>query len=384
MLKVHLALFVVCLIKASFAKYILDDSYRNNSRQLTFLGDLIQLQDLAALKGIYFGAVTNIVHLQDPNVSPSYNNLLGSMFSLTTAENSCKWTATEPSQNIFDFGPCDYVKANALALNQTFRGHNLCWGRYNPDWLTNGNFSSNEMESILTNHIDRVLKYYGASVPFWDVVNEALADDFINFYKPNMWFQSIQNYVDIAFLQAGKSRSPGVKLFYNDYFIESSEGWNAHKSDNMYKMVKSMLERKIPIDGVGFEMHVDIYYNLANGVKANMERLGSLGLDVHITELDVSCAWPLDCPTWGLNEETMQAEVYAALLQACLDAKACKSFEMWGLTDLYTWKGTGQHPLPFDENYLPKLAYQAMLDTLLGNTTWVEAYYTRISSHTMY
>ena len=127
------------------------------------------------------------------------------------------------------------------------------------------------------------------------------------------------------------------------------------------------------------QCHISIDYDLVDGVRQNMERLGALGLEVHITELDVSCTVDgSECEEWGATQESMQAEVYAALLQACLDVPACTNFETWGFTDAHTWKGVGQHPLPFDENYAPKLAVRAMLDTLAGNKSWVQAYNRRV------
>ena len=51
-------------------------------------------------------------------------------------------------------------------------------------------------------------------------------------------------------------------------------------------------------------------------------------------------------------------------LQVCLDEPACRSFESWGVTDKYTWRGTSQHPLPFDENLKAKAAVDSMLEIL--------------------
>ena len=46
----------------------------------------------------------------------------------------------------------------------------------------------------------------------------------------------------------------------------------------MYNMVESMLDRGVPIDGVGLQMHVGTGYDLVDGVKANMERYGGEAL----------------------------------------------------------------------------------------------------------
>ena len=80
-------------------------------------------------------------------------------------------------------------------------------------------------------------------------------------------------------------------------------------------------------------------------------RYEPLGIEVHLTEVDVGCATGKrqyekgfvveagkQCEAWGEVEEQKQAEVYSALLQACLDSPACKNFETWGFTDEHTWR----------------------------------------------
>ena len=58
----------------------------------------------------------------------------------------------------------------------------------------------------------------------------------------------------------------------------------------------------------------------------------------------------------------------AYLLQACLLAKRCVSYTLWGFTDRYSWvpgvfDGEGS-ATPLDENLTPKPAYAALRDTL--------------------
>jgi GH35 family endo-1,4-beta-xylanase len=77
----------------------------------------------------------------------------------------------------------------------------------------------------------------------------------------------------------------------------------------------------------------------------------------------------LDCPVWGSDQEVLQGEIYANLLTICLEESTCTSFETWGFTDKYTWLtdfygGTNEHPLPFDEEYSKKPAYNDMLEVL--------------------
>ena len=96
-------------------------------------------------------------------------------------------------------------------------------------------------------------------------------------------------------------------------------------------------------------IHADAYPAFAD-VSANIKRLGDLGMEVHITEMDVSCPACANGnvgprpPLVGLVPFTsclqqsalkQQAAVYGGMLAACLENKYCKNFETWGLTDKY-------------------------------------------------
>ena len=110
------------------------------------------------------------------------------------------------------------------------------------------------------------------------------------------------------------------------------------------------------------QLHVQHTYSSFDGVAANMARLAKLGLQIHITELDVKC--PQGC------ELAQQASVYASLLRVCLEQTACTNFESWGFTDANTWlvgdrcPTTKCHPLPFDEQYAVKPAARQILSVL--------------------
>ena len=109
----------------------------------------------------------------------------------------------------------------------------------------------------------------------------------------------------------------------------------------------------------GLQMHVSVsYYPPIASVSANIKRFCDIGVEVHITEMDVKCA---NCTTALL---AVQAQIYGGMLSACLQNRCCKSFETWGFTDAHTWLGSDTVPLPFDANYVKKPAYYELLATL--------------------
>lgn len=73
-------------------------------------------------------------------------------------------------------------------------------------------------------------------------------------------------------------------LFYKDFDHEGL----GRKADAIYALVQGLLQRGVPIHGVGFQMHVHLgRYPTPQHVAANMTRFAALSLQVHVTEMDV-------------------------------------------------------------------------------------------------
>ena len=170
-------------------------------------------------------------------------------------------------------------------------------------------------------------------------------------WKTNTWTPAgagaaVGGYVELAFAAAARGARGGEKLFYNDY---AGEAAGTTKSDKIYAMLRDFKQRGVPVSGVGLQMHVSVDgYPSPWDVAANIKRLGELGLEVHITEMDVRCS---GCSDARLQ---LQAAVYGHMLQACLNnSGVCKSFETWGFTDRHTWLSDFNNPTHEDVMPLP-------------------------------
>eukprot|EP00128_Syssomonas_multiformis_P012404 Colp12_sorted_trinity150504_noHs@8259 len=318
----------------------------------------VTLRNAANNTGIYFGTILNMRQLSGPD-RRAHSRLVRNHFNLITAENGCKFAATQPKQGVFDFSECDAIATFAQENKQRMRGHTLIWNNQNPDWLVNGDFSREELEAILVDHVKTVVGRYKGQFIAWDVVNEALLTRPTRkrLFNDGPWYPKVPNYVELAF-QAAREADPDVKLFYNDFQAEASGA----KADAQYVFLRYMKSRGVPIDGVGFQMHVSIDKPFKiEDVRGNIRRLAELGLVVHITEMDVLC--PSPCTP---DREALQKEMFSSVLRLCLEEVACESFQMWGISDKYTWKGTDNKPLLWDKYYRPKDHVQSMVDTLLN------------------
>ncbi len=209
--------------------------------------------------------------------------------------------------------------------------------------------------------------HYRGRVFAWDVVNEAFDES--GALKPSIWYdrpgiglaRKSTAYIEQAFRWAHDA-DPQALLFYND---SGAEAINA-KSDAIYAMVKDFKQRGVPIDGVGMQMHIFDLHADSEGISRNIARFTALGLQVHITEMDV--AVPLDAAGHpSASDLALQADIYRTIASACLAHPGCTAIQTWGFTDKYSWigwktKGAKGNALLFDRYYGPKPAYAAIYD----------------------
>jgi endo-1,4-beta-xylanase len=103
-------------------------------------------------------------------------------------------------------------------------------------------------------------------------------------------------------------------------------------------------------------------------IAENIGRFTALGVQVHITEMDVSL--PLDADGNARSADLqLQADVYSKIASACLAHAGCTAIQTWGFTDKYSWIGShSKHTqgaaLLFDRDYRPKPAYEALRKAL--------------------
>ena len=125
---------------------------------------------------------------------------------------------------------------------------------------------------------------------------------------------------------------PKAQLFYNDYEIE---GAGAPKSEAAYQLCKRLKEAGVPIDGIGFQMHVDPRkWPTAEQIRSNVARYAALGLIVEFTEVDVPVG---EMP--GTIDEKLQQQATVAhdIVAACMAVDKCTGITFWGLTDADSW-----------------------------------------------
>ncbi|WP_431935449.1 endo-1,4-beta-xylanase [Micromonospora sp. RP3T] len=301
------------------------------------------LKAAAERSGRYFGAAMGGDRLTDSG----FLTIANREFDMMTAVNEMKPDATEPNPGQFDFRAGDAIYNWATQHGMRVRGHTLAWHAQQPRlW---GSLSGSALRQAMIDHINGVMAHYRGKLAYWDVVNEAFAE---NGSRRSSNLQSTGNdWIEVAFRTA-RAADPGVKLCYNDYNIEN---WTYAKTQGVYNMIKDFKARGVPVDCVGLQTHFTGGSSLPSNFQTTLSSFAALGVDVALTEADVT------------NASTSQ---YQGLTQACVNVPRCVGITTWGIRDSDSWRGN-ENPLLFDRNSNPKAAYGAVRDALNAASTTV-------------
>ena len=343
--------------------------------------------------------------------------LVKAQFNQVVAENDMKWALIHPrpGSDGYDFGPADALVNFGLSNRMQVAGHTLVWHSQTPQWVfagtnpppagvtnaaprsaaatnapgTNrfgagrtgrgfgGSFgpytgpraSRDELLERMRDHIHTVVGRYKGKVKVWDVVNEALSDNGTNILRNSLWLEIVgPDFIAKAFQYAHEA-DPDAVLRYNDYSLE-----NPAKRRKLITLIKSLQAQKVPVHAIGSQAHVNVSTTFEIMDQALAE-MATLGLPIHITELDVNSAQGgqrgfgadiannADTTQGGLvsDADRKLADAYAGIFRAFL--KHHQNVEIvtfWGPNDANSWRAAGK-PLLFDGNSQPKPAFHAVI-----------------------
>ena len=322
-------------------------------------------------------------------IDTQYNNysaLLTKHFNSVTAEDQMKFDALEPTENNFSYGTADQMVSFATTNNMLVRGHALVWHRQTPSWVFSG--SPDQVLQRMRNHISKVMQHFQGKVYAWDVVNEAIMDDGSfrsgteDEGQQSGWFASLgESYIAEAFV-AARQADPTARLFYNDYY-----NYHPVRRQAIYDMLQGLIEAGVPIDGVGLQTHLNLepgtdpneqsYHQTVENLEEAIDMYSSLGLEVQVTELDLSVylrgiTYTPDMfytpATFTTAVQDQQAERYRQFFEMFRrKSDVLTSVTLWGIADDNTWlsefeSGRQDFPLLFDAQQQPKPAFWAVVD----------------------
>lgn len=351
--------------------------------------------------------------------------LVKDQFNQLTAENDMKWALVHPREGAdgYNFDPADAFVKFGVDNGMYLVGHTLVWHSQTPSWVfqgTNpppqeasseaatsdasrgdanerarpggrsgrgfgggfGRFGYNgprasreELLERMRDHIHTVVGRYKGRIKAWDVVNEAIADGGTNVLRNSLWLQIIgPDFIAKAFEYAHEA-DPDAILRYNDYGLE-----NPAKRRRLITLIQSLQKQGVPVMAIGTQAHLNVGSASFENMDECLSELATLGLPIHVTELDINSAQGgqrntgadignnAEATRGGLVDEADQrlTKAYEGIFRAFVKHKASvEVVTFWGPNDANSWRRNGK-PLLFDVNSDPKPAFDAVIRVATG------------------
>ena len=353
----------VLLLSLFFSSLI---SYSQSDKFFNFYLDNLEGLSKVYNKDFIIGAAVSYKDINNPKLS----KLIKKHYSSITAENEMKPGALLNNDGSFSWKKADAIMEFAKENDLMVRGHTLIWHKQTPDWFfkdINGNLLEKEkLYERLYEYIKAVMTRY-KDVSVWDVVNEAISNDHnsdeIYRDKGSMWYQICgEEFIEVAFRYAHSIDST-KKLFYNDFNLTKPK-----KLRKTIKMLKSLISKDVPIDGIGIQAHLFVY-DSPKLLDNTLKNFSKLNLDIQITELDLSFFEGGDKRmhkdfVFDKEQELNQAKAYESVFKTLKKySDNISAVTFWGVSDLHSWlnykpvEGRRNYPLLFNDDYLPKFSF---------------------------
>lgn len=297
---------------------------------------------------------------------PAWVSLATANCSQITAEWEMKMEYIVQDDGSFQFDRPDRLAAFAKGNGMGLFGHALVWYAQNPDGFAKLDESRVPFAQAYDNYIAALVGRYRGTAVGWDVVNEAVAEDGDG-WRESLWATKLGDFDHmLRAFKVAKAADPAARLFINDYNLESMP----RKLDTYQRLIERLLKAGAPIEGIGCQSHLAA--DLTPGaVEKTLQALARFGLQIHVSELDVSLTRAKRRFASDAALQEAQARIYAETAAAFLGLPEAQrfAFTVWGLRDSDSWlvrENARDKPLTFDAAGQPKLAAAALARGLAG------------------
>jgi len=319
---------------------------------------------IAPLKSVApfpIGTAVMAQRLQDPG----FAGLVAAEASQITPEFEMKMEYIVQPDGSFRFDAPDAIAAFARDNRIRLFGHCLVWYAEKPPAFEQLDVRRVSFRDAYVNYITAVVGRYRGQAVGWDVVNEAISEDGGE-WRTSLWSERLGGleHMRLAY-EVAHQADPGARLFLNDYYLEKMPG----KRASFMRLAEQLLKVGAPLGGIGTQTHIDADLP-AGAITAAIKELATLGLPIHLSEMDVSIA-----RVQGFHRpdvlEARQRDLYAEAAHAfsALPAAQRFAFSLWSLRDSDSWivrDLPSDTPNLFDANGMPKPALAAFEAALQG------------------
>jgi len=288
----------------------------------------------------------------------NYRSYLPQLFNISVEENSLKWPFVAgdmgPSWNLaLGIASTDWASQHGLRT----RGHNLVWPSWRNSPIAVKTLAAADLRTTVNQHIKDEVTALTGKVDHWDVVNEPFDNHEITDLLGNCGTTpNCEAGLDEMATWFSQTRAidTKAKLFINDYAILEGGGGTTSHRDEFERVVKGLIARNAPLDGVGLQGHFGTALTSPDDLNTLLDRFGAYK-DLWITEYDIT-----------INDLLLAGDYTRDFLTVLYSHPAVAGFLMWGFWDGAHWKKNA--PL-FTKDWQLKPAGVAYYDLVL-NQWW--------------
>jgi endo-1,4-beta-xylanase len=269
-----------------------------------------------------------------------YRQTVERLYNKVVLENDLKWGPWDSSFRRDRSGQYDIDNTfrSLRWLNERgiqVRGHYLAWGNLDGDAATvsTAEKSPAQFRSLLLRHAEQKMVNVGNAVSEWDVVNHPFG-----WVSKNIRDVAGDDIYDEMFMKA-KEWNPEPRRYINEGGILTASGHFPNK-DRYLALIKDMLGRGVPVQGVGFMGHF-FADNLTPPTKLLeiLDHYAVLGLPLQVTEFDVRYGKAGEFVKLTAQQEKLQADYLRDFMITMFSHPSVTGVIMWGF-----WEGRHWYP----------------------------------------
>jgi endo-1,4-beta-xylanase len=292
---------------------------------------------------------------------PAYAALLRTHFDQVTADWQMKMEAVLQPDGSRDFDAADAIAGFAQDNGLRLFGHTLIWNEQRPAFFEGLSGNRSAFAREYGRYVRDLVGRYPGAVG-WDVVNEPFNWDGSE-RRGGVWAETLgEAYISVAFEQA-RAVDPDAVLFLNEYNLEHFPA----KRRAFLRLAESLLKAGVPLGGLGTQTHLSAESD-PEALGPAMRELASLGLPIHLSELDVTLE---GAPRDRRAAQAMQTRLAEAAAEAFAELPEHQrfAFTTWGVRDRDSWrrqpeqeaKFAGDEPLLLNDEGHPKPVLAAVV-----------------------
>jgi endo-1,4-beta-xylanase len=355
-------------------------------------------RELAAVSGLKIGVLYGGWAIRDPDffgkkfaeAAKQFSFICESFMDFQTQIENGRFDLHR-QQGLYNFYIPDLTFGYAIRNRKGIIFTNIFGGNADvniPDWIKSINDKSAFLK-MMQEHLRTVVSRYNTTrIPVAMILfNEYFGNPHQDTPAARFWKTkanalgiSDEELMRIMFTTA-KEAAPAIAFIFNEYAMEIPGSYNyvRSKDEKIYSLLERSVRNGVPIDAVGFQMHLygkDFYgeeklQRMLSNFRTQLRRYSDLGIKIYITELDVRID---DMPNIQLEERLrLQAKIYESIIRVARE-EGVESITIWGVADWESWLNNPEltgpdsretRPLFLNDNNERKPAYYGIVKGIL-------------------